>query len=61
MKVIFTNVSLWLKNFVCSLNTEFSVLWEFKEEKPYVNTPYYKLFLLFRNSEASKVILNYRF
>ena len=47
------NISLWFKNFVCSSNTEFRVLWEFKEEKPYVNTTYYKLFLFFRNYQTS--------
>ena len=31
----------------------------FKEKKTYVNTTYYKLLLLFRNCETSKVILNF--
>ena len=54
-------VSLWFKNFVCSSDTEFRILWEFKEEKPYANTTYYKLFLLFRNGETPMVTLNCRF
>ena len=53
MKVIFT------ENF--SPDTEFTVLWEFKKVKPYVNTTYYKFFLSFCNCQRSKVILNCRF
>ena len=61
MKVIFTERFSWFKNFVYLSDTEFKVLWEFKEEKPHVSTAYYKFLLLFCNCDTSKIILNCKF
>ena len=61
MKVIFNERFSWFKNFLYLSDTEFKVLWEFKEEKPHVSTAYYKFLLLFCNCDTSKIILNCKF